>query len=400
MLTQLIRSVLPLAGCVGILGVAGVVTSAPRGDAIADLQKDVEAGTTELPFEPTHGYLKGILKHLEVPESSQVLVFSKTSLQSRFISPERPRAIYFNDHTYVGWVNGGEFIEIASVDPVKGTRFYTIRNSQQVAPRFDEENSRCVLCHTGPGLGGAPSLVAKSVYADRTGDLLYRAGAHKIDSTTPLRDRWGGWYVTGSHGKQRHMGNTYATGSYSDPVLDTEVGANIPNLDKLVNSGEYLNGHSDIVALMVLEHQMQVQNLITKTAVSVRRDEPIEESCEPLVEAILCVGEPTFTSPIKGSSTFQKEYESGGVKDRSGRSFKALDLQNRLFRYSFSPMVHSASFFALPKTAKDRIGLRLLQILNGNDKSPKFQHLSTGDRKAILAILTDTMPGLLPAKAQ
>ncbi|MCC7231016.1 MAG: hypothetical protein IT203_11535, partial [Fimbriimonadaceae bacterium] len=127
MLTLWIRSVLPLAGCIGIFGVAGFVTSEPPTDAIANLQKELGAGAVTLPFEPKCGYLKAILKQLDVPESSQVLVFAKTSLQSRFISPQKPRAIYFNDHTYVGWVNGGELIEIASVDPEKGTRFYTIR---------------------------------------------------------------------------------------------------------------------------------------------------------------------------------------------------------------------------------------------------------------------------------
>jgi len=400
MLTLWIRSVLPLAGCIGIFGVAGFVTSEPPTDAIANLQKELGAGAVTLPFEPKCGYLKAILKQLDVPESSQVLVFAKTSLQSRFISPQKPRAIYFNDHTYVGWVNGGELIEIASVDPERGTRFYTIRNSPQGAPKFDQESSRCVQCHTGPGLGGAPALVAKSVFADRNGDLLNSAGAHKVDSTTPIEDRWGGWYVTGSHGKQRHMGNSFASGSYADPVLDTEAGANLSNLDKFVNSGEYLNGYSDIVALMVLEHQMRVQNLITKTGVSVRREEPIEEACEPLVEAILCVGEPKLISPIKGSNNFQQEYESGGVRDNAGQSLRALDLQNRLFRYSFSPMVYSASFAAMPKAAKDRIGSRLLQILSGKDNSPKFQHVSPSDRKTIMAILTETMPGFLPANAQ
>ena len=47
----------------------------PR-NAVARLQERLDAGTAKLEFEPAHGYLRSLLRALDVPESSQVLVFS------------------------------------------------------------------------------------------------------------------------------------------------------------------------------------------------------------------------------------------------------------------------------------------------------------------------------------
>ena len=81
-------------------------------DRIADLQRKIDAGTLKLEFEADHGYLKSLLKILNIPVSSQALVFSKSSFQLHLISPDRPRALYFNDDVYAGWTRGGEDIEI------------------------------------------------------------------------------------------------------------------------------------------------------------------------------------------------------------------------------------------------------------------------------------------------
>ena len=87
------------------------------------------AGTAKLEWDEKQAWLPSALRHLDVPTSSQLLVFSKTSLQLSRISPIKPRAIYFNDDTYVGWVQHGNVIELSAVDPKQGGIFYTLSQS-------------------------------------------------------------------------------------------------------------------------------------------------------------------------------------------------------------------------------------------------------------------------------
>ena len=94
-------------------------------EAISRLQGRIDAGLTTLRFEAGSGYLRSVLRELRIPVASQSLVFSWTSFQRALISPDRPRALYFRDGVYVGWVQGGRVLEIASVDPTLGTVFYT-----------------------------------------------------------------------------------------------------------------------------------------------------------------------------------------------------------------------------------------------------------------------------------
>src|SRR6478672_6297095 len=67
----------------------------PR-DAIAIVQKRIASG--ELVFAGSdQRILQTLLDALGVSAESQILVFSKTSLQRGRIRPERPRALYFSD---------------------------------------------------------------------------------------------------------------------------------------------------------------------------------------------------------------------------------------------------------------------------------------------------------------
>src|SRR5262245_34732679 len=50
-------------------------------DPVEELQKKLNSGLAKLEFEGERGYLASLLKNLDVPISSQTLVFSKTSLQ-------------------------------------------------------------------------------------------------------------------------------------------------------------------------------------------------------------------------------------------------------------------------------------------------------------------------------
>src|ERR1035438_182865 len=49
-------------------------------DPIAKLQKQLDGGEIALEYESGHGYLRSVLRALQVSVSSQTLVFSKTSV--------------------------------------------------------------------------------------------------------------------------------------------------------------------------------------------------------------------------------------------------------------------------------------------------------------------------------
>ena len=370
---------------IAVLGYAALPSQGLVPDPIAKIASDIKSGRSNLTYDERHGYLKGLLKLLEIEQTSQTLVWSKTSLQGPRISPRAPRAIYFNEHTYVGWVNGGELIEIATVHPEKGTRFYSIPNEKQDKLVFNEEFQRCIACHAGPGLGGVPRLLSRSVNADSQGYQILRGGGRIMTPRTPFKDRWGGWYVSGTHGKQRHRGNAPAVGDDEGFTFDPELGANKTDLTRYFNVGEYLNPHSDIVALMVLEHQMDVQNEIIRAGNLTRKiiEDPqvgtISEAAEPLVRALLSIGEVQLQEPIKGMGAFQRDYEKGGRRDRKGRSLRDLDLSRRLYKYRLSPMIESASFKALPKEVRFQVMTRLREIADER-ATPVYDEIDQADR--------------------
>ena len=99
-----------------------------------------------------------------------------------------------------------------------------------------------------------------------------------------------------------------------------------------------------------------------------------------------------LTERIAGSSRFAEEFAAPGPRDKRGRSLRELDLTKRMFRYPCSYLIYSSSFAALPKEAKSYVYRRLHEILDGGDESPKFRHLTPGDRRAVREILRDTLP--------
>src|SRR6185436_18534056 len=190
--------------------------AAGPSDPIAELQRKMTAGQTKLEFEKDHGYLTSLLKELKIPVSSQTLVFSKTSLQSERISPKTPRAIYFNDDVYVAWVQGKGLIEIMSTDPQKGPAFYVLSQDPADRPEFERSSGHeCSVCHYVPEAAPkfVPRLIVSSVIPDSTGnsDAAIPFEIPETTDQTPMKERWGGWYVTGTHGAQVHAGNTTLT---------------------------------------------------------------------------------------------------------------------------------------------------------------------------------------------
>ena len=372
-------------------------------DAVARLQRSIDTGETRLAFDEQHGYLPAVLKALNVPVSSQGLVFSRTSLQVDRIAPWSPRAIYFNDQVYVGWVQGGPIMEIASVDPKLGTVFYTVTQEPGDKPVITRETRTCLQCHDSTSsTGGVPGLIMRSVIADRHGYPVSSDRGSTTDST-PIPDRWGGWYVTGTV-PAPHLGNVFA------PALSSEMGnvqaylsktrlasdTKVTDLSGRFDVAPYLTPHSDAVALLVLAHQTYVHNLITAAGYQARStpDETarVEGAAERLVRAMLLAKEAVLPGAVSGTSGFATEFAKAGRRDRRGRSLRDLDLEHHVFRYPLSYLVYSESFDALPDVVKGYVSRRFREVLSGQDQRPEFAHLTADDRAAILEILADTKP--------
>ncbi len=391
--------------------------AATTDDPIAKLQSKIESGEVTLKYDDQHGYLPSVLKNLDIPFSSQMLVFSKTSFQLRRIAPWSPRAVYFGDDTYIGWVQDGEVVEVSTVDPHQGAIFYSLKQQETPTPKFVRDRGQCLSCHASSRTAGVPGHLVRSVYTDRFGFPMLGSRTYKTDHTSPLSQRWGGWYVSGTHGKQQHMGNIIIQAGEEPDTVDLARGANITDLSKLVDVRPYLSPTSDIVALMVVEHQSQMQNYITRASFETRSalhydqmmnkalERPMSHRsdttkrrlkavCDRLVDYMLFVGEYQLEAPIKGVSTFAKEFSAKGLRDSKGRSLRDLDLQHRLMKYPCSYQIYSEAFDALPQPAAEQVYRRLHTVLTGGDQSEKYAHLTADDRQAILEILRDTKPNL------
>ena len=379
-------------------------TSAELDDAITKLQERLNSGVVTLEFNQQRGYLDSLLQALELDSSTQLLVFSKTSVQAGLISPATPRAIYFNDEVYIAWVQGAPVLEIASMDPNLGPVLFTLNQQATEKPSFERQSQQCMRCHDSPSLtgGGTPRFMMSSSYIGRQGQLVSHEGSIMTTSRTPIKERWGGWYVTGSHGSQIHLGNALIERTADLQAENLKKTGNILNLNALTNTDPYITPYSDIVALLVIEHQIEVQNLITRVnyhartaleneALNAREVQVrIEALSEALLRSLFMVGQAAFSSPITGVSGFTEMFNKLGPKDPQGRSLRDLDLTTRLFKYPLSYLIYSEAFAALPPQVKNIVSTRISSILLGTDKSADFDHLSEQDRRAIIEILNAT----------
>ncbi|MBL8822932.1 MAG: hypothetical protein JNJ77_10125 [Planctomycetia bacterium] len=392
-------------------------SKATPDNLISRLQEKLEAGKARLKYDPEHGYLKELLREFSIPLSSQVLVFSKTSLQRSHISPKTPRAIYFNDDIYLGYCMNGSVMEISVADSKLGTVFYTIDQEQQSKPVIKRQTDSCLVCHASSYNHGLPGHLVRSVYPDSTGEPLLASGSYRTDHTSAFAERWGGWYVSGTHGKQEHMGNQIFSKRKNESSGNQPASQNLNDLSRFFTASMYPSPHSDIVALMVLEHQTMVHNRITRALLETRmaqhyqddlnkalQEKPgtvfdstkrrIENLADELLKCMLLSDETKLTNPITGTTSFAKEFTENGPRDSKGRSLRDLDLQTRLFKYPCSYLIYSKSFDALPPAVLDVFYQKLFKVLTGKDQSPHFSQLSARDRQAILEILIQTKSSL------
>ena len=345
----------------------------PFDNPVARLQAQLESGRAQLDFaEEGPGYLPSLLQRLGVNVDTQALVFSKTSFQSHKISPRNPRAIYFADDVAIGYVRGGDVLELAALDPRQGIVFYTLDTAKTNKPGFTRRQE-CLKCHQGPATMGVPGIFVGSVYPGSSG-LPDRSGAIITDHRTAFADRWGGWYVNALRGEQPDRANSVAPDPEEPQRLEP-----LPALFKTFNSAAYLSPVSDIVALMTFEHQTQMTNLITRLAWQSRIDPShLDASIKTMVDYMTFAGEAPLKEPIEGVSTFTGSFPKRGPRDRQGRSLRDFDLHTRLFRYPLSYMIYSSSFDALPEPVRARI----------------YEQTYARCSRAVKEILCDTKPGV------
>lgn len=383
-------------------------------DPVQQLQQRIDSGEVTLRFDQDgKGWLRSLLEAFEIPVSSQTLVFSKTSAQFRLIRPASPRAIYFNDDVYVGWVRGGPILEISAAAPGGAGVFYSLDQRPSSEPQFTPDNGTCLQCHESARTLDVPGHVTRSVHPAPDGQPVLRLGSTDVAAETPLSERFGGWYVTGG-GLGPHLGNRWLESFNAESPL--EPSAEPVRLGDWFDIDDYLAPTSDVVAHLLLAHQTELHNQIARagveanraiayradmarlfgevseeTAASVQRR--IQGPAEELVRALLFAGEAPFPGKVQGDSTFQQEFEQRGPFDDQGRSLRQLDLERRLLRYPLSYLIYSDSFDALPAETLAYVKRRMTQVLRQGDE--EFSHLSKEDRDAILGILRSTKPGLL-----
>ncbi len=368
--------------------------------AMARLQARMDKGEVKLAHEEQSGYLLSVLDALKVPRSSQMLVFSKTSFQRERISPHSPRAIFFNDDVYIGFIPGSPLLELSTADPKLGAVFYTLSQGINTRPRFIR-NDQCLECHATAKSMGVPGHLVRSFATDEDGVVDLSSGTSLVNHRTPLSERWGGWYVTGSSGGQAHRGNLFGKAAFGKHEQEPNATTDVEDLKQFFDASRYPGPHSDLVALMVLEHQTHMHNFITRLQYEATMAlqtyghlNYLKNISESFLKYLLFTEEAPLTAAISGGSGFAKDFAAQGPRNKQGRSLRDFDLQTRLFKYPCSYLIYSEAFDALPEKMKAHLYQRLWDILSGKDTSPGFEKLTPTDRQAILAILRDTKSGL------
>ena len=374
-------------------------------DPVAGLARRLESGQVKLDYAPNGwGYLSSLLKQLGISADSQVLVFSRTSIQLPHISPRTPRALYFNDQVSVGYVQGGDVLELTSLDPMLGIILYTLDAEKADHPELTRRDD-CLKCHQGPVTLGVPGLLVSSVHPKSDDPGEGHGSAFETDDRIGLKDRWGGWYVTGTHGSQTHLGNNPALADplqAGGPAGDSAL--NVTNLSGFFDTSRYLEPTSDLVALMTLEHQVRMTNLMVRIGWDARiaqHDGTLEKTraqldseIEEMVGYMLFADEALLRGPVAGVASFSQTFARRGPRDKQGRSLRDFDLKTRLFKYPLSYMIYSPAFDGMPNFVRERVYQRLYDVLSGKDQSKPFARLSAEDRAATLEIVRETKTGL------
>jgi len=376
-------------------------------DRVARLAADLASGKTTLKGTTDLEKLRGVLELLEVPVESQMLVFSQTSQQNALIRPKNPRCLYFNENSYVGFVPGGD-IEIITHDPVLGMTFYLLDLAQKDPAKIvGRDGNACLACHGTRRTESVPGVLVRSVHPDEDGHLILKLGMDHIDARSPIPVRWGGYYVTGSSSLP-HLGNRiYSETDERDGVTEPLQHA---TLDGVIDVSKYLRNTSDIVSLMVLEHQCRTHNLLVAASMEYRRMHWFSKSIEPdadpdlgragktadehaqlIVDALLFKDEaPMGDGGVDGDPAFQEAFAARYPKTEDGGTLAEFQLGNRLFKNRCSYMIYSRAFKVLPQRVKGAVFTRLREVL---EQGRDFPEIGEKERRRITEILRRTVEG-------
>lgn len=365
-------------------------------DTVVDrLNQRLRDGSAKLVYDEKTGYLKSVLDLLQVPVESQVMVYTQTSLQAQHIRMDNPRAVYFNDTVSVGYIRGAGLIEVVAQDPKMGSIFYVIHQTLAQQATFGRDQ-QCLRCHLSWDTLGVPGLTVLTTFP-RKSEMDYANGG-VVDHYKPIEERWGGWYVTGKKLPPRHMGNLPLIMPKGAGALPPDASGASKREPAVSLAGQfsldgYLTPYSDIVALMVLEHQAHFSNLVTRAAWETRLGETlrIAEAADALADYMLFVDEAKISSGVEGSSGFAEKFTARGPKDAKGRSLYELDLKTRLQKYPLSYMIYSPAFQGLPDAPKNLVMGKIARVLSGEITDQKYAHLTPETRAAILEILQSTV---------
>jgi hypothetical protein len=379
----------------------------PTTDVVASLIHRIEEGTARLRWDGNSGYLHSVMEALEVPVESQSVLFSKTSLQQHYISPSNPRAIYFSDNAIVAFIRNAPLLEIAALDARQGMVFYSLPQSQAEQPQIVRSDA-CLSCHEVRETLGVPGLLARSLAVGSGGEPLPQAKSVTSDHRSPFTERWGGWFITGGTGRTRHMGNTVfaGDGSAARPARPPQQ---LRSLAGKFDGAGYPSLYSDVAAVMTLNHQVRMINLMTRVGYETRiavdqaqndgrsadaANRLIAADARELVDYLLFADETPLPEKFESTSGFREQFERSGPRDSRGRSLKQLDLERRLLRYPCSYMIYSPAFEGLPAATKDAIYARMWSVLSGQDRGRKYAKLTAQLRADIVSILLETKSGL------
>jgi hypothetical protein len=383
-------------------------STASVNNVVADVNKKLEQGSITFTFDSRSGYLRSALEALELPVDSQLLVFSRVSLQGKRISEQNPRALFFNDRVALGWVRGGDLLEVAAHDETQGVVFYTLdqRDDDTTGPPQFKRAFICLGCHVTGNTLGVPGLLMFST--TRPEPTQYTGLPRHVDQSDSLNRRFGGWFVTGGTGSLQHMGNQAA-------AVDGRATRELGSVEGLFDADGYRTLTSDVVAHLVLTHQAGMTNLLTRAAWEARATDPslhgttatpeqqasitavMNGVASEVVDYLLFIDEAKLTDRVRGNSGFAERFSARSPRDSKGRSLYELDLNRRLMKYPCSYLIYSPAFDALPPLAKAPIYKRMWEVLSGQEQDPRYRTaLSLADRRAIVEILRDTKKDLPP----
>ena len=386
-------------------------------DPVTLLMKRVQRGEVLIKEPNGKPLVERLLRELGLNKDTQVLVFSRTSLQRREVSYSNPRALYFNESVYLGWMPNGR-IEIASFDPELGPIFYFQRELDDASSPLLARTRSCLGCHAGDATNFLPGSLGRSVYPDKSGRSLrsiddYRRSGHHI----PLHDRYGGWFVSGNHGAMRHMGNAIASREGGKITIDREQFANLEKLDRFFSTEAYPAPGSDIAALLVFDHQVTMHHRLVEAAYRARQSlfdsklDPKEtdvsklskgrstdeflEGRDKVVDYLLFRDE-TPIPKVSCDPAFRRAFSANRIADSRKRSLKDLRLDGRIFENRCSYMIYSPTFDQFPPMLKDAIYARIHEILTSPKPVEGFDYLGKDEKRRILEILDETKEDLPP----